>query len=492
MMVQKPKAAKTSRLDEAIEEYGIVNSIRHTQSLLFWDQEVNMPPGGGEARAKAMGDLEVLAKKELLGISPKIKYLKGRNPFERGMIKEFRSEIEYMRRIPDELLREMEAHSSRSLGVWRIAKEKDDFKRVQPYLQKMVEMKIRVTDHLGYDGHPYNGLLDLFEHEMTVKEVDRMFGDLLPRLEQIKRDTRIGAEHALENLEYSKSDMRKLTRELERMLKIPRNAFRSDVSAHPFSIPLDLRDIRITTTFEARNFKNSFFDSFHEFGHALYSLQKDPRLRATPAGDSASFGFEESQSRFWENIVGHSMGFIKVMQPLFEKYLKVKDSPSEIYKYFNLLKHDAVIRMASNELEYDSHIAMRYEIEKGLIAGEIKVSELPEVWNEHMLRYIGIIPVNDRDGVLQDMHWYGGDFGYFSTYTYGNIISGMIWKKFGNLDELIEQKKFDYIRKTLGEQIHRHGSLYDPRELLEMNFGKSYDQGDYIEYLEHKYLRRAE
>lgn len=491
-MVQKPKAPKINGLEEAIKGYGVVASIRHTQSLLFWDQEVNMPKGGLDTRAKALGDLEVLARRELLSLAPKIKHLKGRNSFEQGMLREFRSEILYVGRLPEDLLRELEVHSSKTVELWKIAKRKSDFKMVQPNLERMIEIKREIADRLGYEKHPYDALLDLYEHEVTVAQTEKMFADLLPKLARIKKRTDIESEHPLENFEYSKTKMKKVTLELERMLKLSRKSFRTDVSEHPFSIPLDLRDIRITTNFPKRDFKNSFFDSFHEYGHALYGAQIDPRLRRTPAGDAASFGFDESQSRFWENIVGHSMGFVRLMQPLFEKYLGVKESVEEIYRYFNLLKHDAVIRMASNELEYDSHIAMRYQIEKGLISGDMKASDLPVIWNEYMMKYIGITPKNDREGVLQDMHWYCGDFGYFPAYTYGNIISGMLWKKFGNLDELIEQRKFDYIREMLKEQVHVHGSIYNPKELSNKLFGKDYDGADYVEYLEHKYLLRAE
>ncbi|MDE1870069.1 MAG: carboxypeptidase M32 [Candidatus Micrarchaeota archaeon] len=489
MMVQKSGRSFDDRLQEAIRGYEVVKSLRHASKVMFLDQEEKMPKGGINARANAMGDVEVVIREKLLALENKIEGLEGRNDIEKGIIKEFWSEIVYAKSLPEELIREMEVKSSTTSEVWKVAKKRSNFKLVQPDLERIVEMKRSAAEHLGYNEHPYDALVDLFEHEMTVKQMDAIFDTLLPNLKRIREKANMREEHPLEQLEHSKPGMRRIARELEKMLNISSDNFRKGISEHPYTVSLDLKDVRITTGYHKRDFKQGLFDGLHELGHALYALQIDQRIKDTPAEDDASFGIDESQSRFWENIVGHSESFVRMLHPFLVKHLKITDSPEEVYSYFNLLKHDAVIRMASNELEYDLHIALRYRIEKGLIGGDIKVSELPQVWNEYMLKYIGIKPANDREGVLQDMHWYTGDFGYFPTYTIGNIVSGMIWKKIGNLDELIEQKRFDYIRLWLGENIHQYGAMYNPKKLLQNVFRKDYNADDYIEYLEQKYIR---
>lgn len=489
MMVQKSGKSFDGRLQEAIKGYEVVRSLRHAGKVMFLDQEEKMPKGGIEARANAMGDVEVLIREKLLALEQNLEGLEGRNDIEKGIIKEFWSEITFVKSLPAELIREMEVKSSTTIQTWKVAKKRSNFKLIQQELERIVEIKRKVAEHLGYNEHPYDALVDLYEHEMTAKQVDLIFDKLLPNLKRIREKANMREEHPLEQLEHSKPGMRRIAREMEKLLNISSDNFRKGISEHPYTVPLDLKDVRITTSYHKRDFKHSLFDGLHELGHALYAFQVDKRLKNTPAEDDASFGIDESQSRFWENVVGHSESFVRMLHPLLVKHLKITESPEEVYSYFNLLKHDAVIRMASNELEYDSHIAIRYKIEKGLIGGDIKVSELPQVWNEYMLKYIGIKPANDREGVLQDMHWYSGDFGYFPTYTLGNIVSGMIWKKIGNLDELIEQRRFDYIRVWLGENIHQYGAMYNPKDLLQKVFRKDYNAEDYIEYLEQKYIR---
>lgn len=482
---------KETRLQTALKNYKPISSVEHLEALGYLDQRVYMKDAGIEERAQVMGDIAVIYQKMMLDIAPQIKYLKGRNTIEKGILKEFRAQLVYHQKVPLELTFKVNKLASEAERVWRTARKKSDFKILQPYLEKNVEMHRQIAEHLTYESHPYDAMVDLFEFGMRVKQADPIFAKLLPALKRIKNKTDMPTSHRLESLNYSKGAMKRLTKELEQVLKISSKAFRSDVSEHPFMVMLSTKDVRITTTFQKRDFKNSLFDSLHEFGHAIYAFQLDPRLKYTPAEGSASFGIDESQSRLWENVIGHSMSFVKVLQPLLKKHFNINESDEEIYNYFNMLKTGAVIRTSANELDYDAHIAIRYYIERDLMEGSLEVSELPQVWNEYMKKYVGIEATNDRDGILQDPHWTEAQaFGYFPTYTLGNMISGMIWKEIGNFDQLVEEKKFDYIRKWLAENIHAYGSIYDPKDLLEKVFRKTYDTDAYIEYLEKKYLQR--
>lgn len=483
--------SKQRRIEKALTKYSEVESIEHAETVLQWDQVVNMPQEGIEKRANSRADLAVLWQQKLLDIKPVIKWAKGRDHVEKGIIREFKSFFEHYEKIPLELTHEMNKLASHAMFHWEIAKKKSDFSVLKPYLEKNVELHQKLAEHLGYEEHPYDSMVNIFEFEMSTRQLDRMFSHLLPNLRRIREKVEMPDHHRLEEVGYSKRAMKRLTGELERMLNISSEAFRSDVSAHPMAWVFDTNDVRITTVFDKKDFRNSLFDSIHELGHAMYGFQLGERLKGTPAQVAVSFGFDESQSRFWENVVGHSKSFSKLIEPMVKRHLGINESWQEIYNYFNMLKTGASVRVSANELDYDFHIALRYEIEKNLVSGAVKVSELPQIWEQKMLDYVGVKPKNDREGILQDPHWLDSEaFGYFPTYTLGNVISGMIWKEIGNLDELVEQARFDIIRNWLGENIHQHGSIYTPQELLKNVFRDTYNPDSYVEYLEQKYLIR--
>jgi carboxypeptidase Taq len=250
-------------------------------------------------------------------------------------------------------------------------------------------------------------------------------------------------------------------------------------------------DVRITTRYEPKNFKASMFGVMHECGHALYELQIDRELDFTPTGTGVSSGVHESQSRFWENIVGRSRQFTSMMYPMLKTKLSFlsRYDEKQAYSYFNTVR-PSLIRVEADELTYNFHIAMRYELEKKLMQGTVEVSELPLVWNDMIEEYLGKRPPDDAQGVLQDVHWSWGQYANFPGYSLGNVIAGMLWTTLTKkqLLPVSGDKSIPALKGWLAENLHKPGSTYPPKELLNRVFGHGYDPSGLVNYLENKYL----
>jgi len=265
-----------------------------------------------------------------------------------------------------------------------------------------------------------------------------------------------------------------------------------DVSTHPFTSGMAVEDVRITTRYEGVNFKDTMYSVIHECGHALYELQTDPALEYTPLSRATSLGMHESQSRFWENIIGRSREFTGLIYPILKKHLPFLAGYSEedVYRYFNMVK-PSLIRVDADELTYNFHIVLRYEIEKKLISGELPVSEVPSYWNDKIEELIGVRPKNDAEGVLQDIHWSGGGIGYFPTYSLGNIIGGMILNRIQkdiNVEDITKHGDLAKIKTWLKEHVHKSGATFSPKQLQKRLLGETYNPEYLVNYLERKYI----
>jgi carboxypeptidase Taq len=339
-------------------------------------------------------------------------------------------------------------------------------------------------------------LLNIYEEDLTTKDVDGVFLPLVPSLKKIL--TRIQSSgyfpsnHKLEEIGYEEEPMRRVNQEILRILGMPNKTFRMDVSTHPFTAGLSIDDVRITTRYEGKSFRDTIYSVIHECGHALYDLQVDDTLEYTPLAGGASLGVHESQSRFWENFVGRSKEFTKLLFPVLKKNLDFMEQYSEddVYRYFNLVK-PSPIRVEADEVTYNFHIVVRYEVEKKLIGGELSVAEIPAIWEDLMEKYVGVRPKNLAEGVLQDVHWSGGMMGYFPTYSLGNVIAGMVsnrMKRDLNLQDVIKNGDLGPIKMWLRDNIHRWGSTYSPKGLQKKVLGDVYNQEYLVKYLEEKYL----
>jgi len=404
-------------------------------------------------------------------------------------------DIDYFTKIPPKLLEDMQRTSTEATVVWREARHKSDFKMFSGYLEKIVDLKRQEADKLGYVEHPYNALLDKYEEELTTNDVDRVFSPLASNLKRIlskvQSEGKFPSSHPLESASYDTEAMRRVNQGILKILEMPEKTFRMDVSTHPFTTSMSIDDVRITTRYEGKDFKESVFSTIHESGHAIYELQVDPTLDYTPLARATSTAVHESQSRFWENFIGRSKEFTEVVYPTLKSNLPFISAynPLDVYRYFCAVR-PSPIRVDADELTYNFHIIVRYEIEKQLIGGKIQVSEVPSVWNDSMEKYVGVRPKNDAEGVLQDVHWGGGGFGYFPTYSLGNVIAGMFFhqiKKDFDVKEAVRQGGLSKIKMWLKEKIHQYGAIYSPKEIQKRLFGEEYNPEWLVRYLEEKY-----
>ena len=490
-------------IKQLIEKTRILWALGHAQSLMGWDTETNMPPEGAMERGIAAGEISVLQQKillspEIVNLVDKADKIEDLNDYERGVVRVLKRHIRIAKALPPRLVYEFARTSEEARVVWRQAREKDDFNMFKPYLEKLVKLGREAAEYLGYVEHPYDALLDLYEEGLLTRDVDQMFSVLEPGirkvLDKIVSEELFPKEHELEKVKYDRDSMEKVNIEILKIFGFPlgRRA-RLDVSTHPFTTGIGIRDVRITTRYEGIDFKRTMYSVIHEFGHALYHLQIDEKLIATPLANGASLGIHESQSRFWENIIGRSMSFTEAIYPVLIKYLDFikKYSPEDIYYYFNTVK-PGFIRVDADEVTYNFHILLRFKLEKLLIAGEIKVEELPELWNNEFERLLGLRPRTYREGVLQDIHWSMGQIGYFPTYTIGNIVSAQIrhyiMKDIPDFYEKIRNNDYKEIKEYLREKIHKWGSTFAPKDLLKRSFGEEMNPKHFIDYLLEKYI----
>jgi carboxypeptidase Taq len=490
-------------MNQILDAYKPMWSLNHAMSLMGWDFETYMPRKGTEERGVADSQLHLLHKdlllnKDFVGLVESAKKLESLSDLEKGIVRILNREITRQIKIPKELTEAESLERIRGNMAWREAREKSDFTMYEPHLEKMIEIKKQIAEKIGYQKHPYDALLDSFEEELTVDELDNVFGALTPRLQKIlKKLVDLGSPFLKESkLVKSKYDIRRideLNRDILTLLQYDMKRFRMDVSTHPFTETMGLNDVRITTRYEGTDFKKSICSTIHEAGHALYDLQCDQSLSVTPLEGGSSLAIHESQSRFWENIVGRSLPFVQLIAPLIRKQVSFANQATddELYLYFNNVNAD-FIRVDADEVTYNLHIALRYEIEKKIFGDELSVPEIPEFWNDRIEQLLGVRPTKDSQGVLQDTHWSSGLFGYFPTYTLGNLVSAIIASKMRkdleDYEEEIRRGNFMAIREWLRLKIHQYGSVYAPKVLLNKSLNEGYNPDYFVTYIETKYL----
>ena len=495
---------KNPVMNQILDAYKPMWSLKHAISLMGWDFETYMPREGTEERGVADSQLHMLHKdlllnKDFVVLVESAKKLGSLSDLEKGIVTSTQQGNNQADQDTQKELTEAESlERIRGNMVWREARAKSVFRMYEPHLKKMIEIKKQIAEKIGYEKHPYDALLDTFEEELTVDDLDKVFGALTPRIQKILKklldsNSPFCKESKLGKSRYDIQKVDELNHDILTLLQYDMKRFRMDLSTHPFTETMGLNDVRITTRYEGTDFKKSVFSTIHEAGHALYNLQCDQSLSVTPVEGGSSLALHESQSRFWENIVGRSLPFVQLTAPLIRKQVSFANQATddELYLYFNNVKADH-IRVDADEVTYNLHIAIRYEIEKKIFGDELSVSEIPEFWNDRMEQLLGVRPTKDSQGVLQDTHWSSGLFGYFPTYTLGNLVSAIIASKMRKdlegYEEDIKKGNFEPIRKWLRLEIHQHGSVYAPKVLLNNILNEGYNPDYFVTYLETKYL----
>lgn len=489
---------KLGRLKEILGE---VSDLGHAASVLGWDQQVNMPPGGGEARGQQLATLGKIAQEKFTSdeVGELLEDLKKEysdaETDDGAMIRVAARGYDKAKRVPPEFVAEQAMVSTKALEAWVEAKGKSDFSIFQPHLEKNVELVKKYISFFPPADHPYDVLLDDYEPNMKTADVQTIFNNLRPK--QVKLIKAISeAKQVKDDFLHKSFNEKKIWDFSEKIINgfgYDFNRGRQDKAPHPFETTFSVNDVRITNRFEKHAPLATLFSAMHECGHALYELGVNPEYERTSLASGTSLAVHESQSRMWENLVGRSLPFWEHFYPDLKKSFSSQldgVGVKAFYKAVNKVE-PSFIRVNADEATYNLHIMLRLEIEIGMVDGSIAVKDLPEIWNAKMREYLGITPPDDARGVLQDIHWSYGSIGYFSTYALGNIISAQLWEKINkeikDLEEQIRKGQFSELREWLRVNIHTFGHKYDPQDLVQKITGSKIDSAPYVRYLTKKY-----
>lgn len=480
-----------------------ISYLSSAMALLHWDQRTQIPPKG---HAHRVGQLTALAKMlhqittdpvlgELLSIVEGSRFTKDGLSVEAVNIREWRRNYDRAVKIPERLAVELTRASAEGQAAWEKARPKNDWSAFKPHLERIIALKREEAEALGYEKEPYDALLDHYEQGETASNLEPIFQQLIMALVALLN--RIQSSSKTVHPEICSSnfpiiDQERFASEVALKIGYDIEAGRLDISAHPFTIGIGPGDVRITTRYRQDSFTEAFFGVIHEAGHAMYHQGLPVEHWGTPICRPASLGVNESQSRMWENLVARSKGFWRHFFALAQtRFASLQDvSLDEFYCSINAVK-PSLIRTEADEVTYNIHILLRFELEVMLTRGELEVEDLPEAWNTKMLKYIGLTPPDYRDGVMQDVHWSSGSIGYFPTYTLGNLYSAQFFKQaqqeLGDMDLLMQQGHFAEFLHWLREKIHSKGCRFLPRELVRNVTGEDLNPSYLIEYLGRKY-----
>ena len=484
--------------------FGEIADLNRAVGVLAWDQETYMPPGGVEGRASQVSTLSRMAharftSDEVGGLLDAAGAEVAGLPFdsdEASLVRVARRDYEKERKLPSDLVAEMASAGSTAQPVWQKARKESDFKAFAPYLEKNVELNRRGAALLGYRERPYDALLDREEPGLTTDQLETMFAELkkaiVPLVADIARHTDAVDDTVLYRgfdpdlqLKYALDLVTRLGYDLERG--------RQDLTAHPFSIALGPGDVRITTRVSRDFFNECLFGSIHESGHAMYSQGFGVNLNRTPLWGGASAGVHESQSRLWENLIGRTQPFwhhfFPSLRNTFPEALQGCDGEG-FFKAVNK-SYPSLIRVEADEVTYNLHVLLRFELENEMLEGTLPVKDLPEAWNARFKSYLGIDVPSDREGCLQDIHWSWPEFATFPGYTIGNLIGAQLMDKIRadipDLDEQVGRGEFAVLLRWLRTNVHRHGRKFTPNELVERATGKPLTPGPWIAYVRKKF-----
>jgi carboxypeptidase Taq len=481
-----------------------ISDLNAAASALGWDQQTYMPRGGAAARAEQLGTLVKLAHErlvsdqlgELLEAAAAEVASLSRDSDDVCLIRVARRDYDKARKVPSALVAELARAASQGLEIWVKAREAADFASFKPALQKILDLHRELARCLGYEEQLYDALLDQYEPGMKTSEVARIFSELrvgLVPLVQVISEKVDSVDDSVLRRHYAESKQWNFGMGVIEHIGYDFERGRQDKSVHPFTTSFSINDVRITTRVDERFLPTALFGTLHECGHALYEQGISQGLERTPLASGASLGIHESQSRLWENLVGRSRGFWKFFFPqlrgLFSEHLSGV-SLEGFYRAINRVE-PSLIRVEADEVTYNLHVLLRFELEVDLLEGRLSLEDLPVVWNDKMQEYLGVLPLSDAQGVLQDVHWSNGLIGYFPTYSLGNLVSVQLFEKaqrqHPSISEEIERGQFTSLLGWLRENIHRHGKKFLPAHLVERATGQPLQAHPYLTYLRRKY-----
>lgn len=481
-----------------------ITDLNNINALLGWDQSTYMPAGGAEARGRQSALLAQLSQekfvdKEIGNLLDDLHSYEESLPYDSddaSFIRVTRREYERAIKVPPKFIGELNEHGAKSYQAWTEARPANDFNKVRDNLERTLDLSRQLADFFpGYE-HIADPLIDFADYGMKASSVRAVFTKLRDNLVPIVRaiTSQPPADNASLRQHFPEEDQLSFGEQVVRELGYDFNRGRIDKTHHPFMTKFSLGDVRITTRVKEDDFGDCLFSNMHEAGHAMYEQGIDMAYEGTPLGGGTSAGVHESQSRLWENIVGRSYGFWEYMYPKLQAHFpaQFKNVPLEtFYAAINKVEK-SLIRTDADEVTYNLHVMLRFDFELQLLEGSLSIRDLPETWHERFEQDFGIVPPNDSDGVLQDVHWYGGIIGgAFQGYTLGNILSAQFYaaalKANPSIPDEMKQGQFSTLHGWLRENIYRHGSKFTAPEIVERASGTPLTIEPYINYLKTKY-----
>jgi carboxypeptidase Taq len=483
---------------------GEVTDLRYASALLSWDERVNMPPGGVFTHGEMLATIRRLEHDKFASdetgklieqAEAEVRSLDADAP-ERLKVAVTARDYDKATRVSGQFVTTQAQVASAAHQAWREARETSNFKLFEPHLRRMVELKQEYVSFFEPVDHPYDALLDDYEPGALTSEIQRMFDLLRPRqvaLLKALRQRPVVDDSCL-RAAYPEHEMLEFAIEVISGFGFDWTRGRQDKSAHPFATAISTGDVRITTRFVDRHPFELLFSMLHETGHGLYEQGISPGFDRSVLTGGASLGVHESQSRLWENIIGRSLPFWAHFYPPLQRRFPSQLANVTLEQFYSAINkvQPSLIRVEADEVTYNLHVMLRVEMEIAMLSGSMKIEDAEAFWNDKMKDYLGVTPSDAASGVLQDMHWSIGLFGYFATYTIGNLISVQLWNQFQadepSWEAQIRRGDFKSLRAWLQREVHRHGRSYQPRDLVKRVTGSDIDAGPYLSYLEAKYL----
>ncbi len=481
-----------------------LHNIGRAAAILGWDQQTMMPPGGAEARARQLGTLSKIAhelqttdetgrlieeaKREIEGLAY--------DSDDAALVRAAEYDYQQATKLPTDLVVALMETTTLAHEIWVEARANNNFEHFRPILEKVYDLTRQSVECLGYDEVPYDALLDQYERGMPTREVKRLFDelkkDLVPLVKAIAKN-QDAVDDSVLHRSYPIDKQREFGEKVVSAYGFDFKRGRQDLAVHPFCTHFSSNDVRITTRFDPNWINPALFGTMHEAGHGMYEQGIAQHLDESILGGGTSLGVHESQSRMWENIVGRSRGFWEHFYPELQaafpdalKGVKV----DTFYKAINK-SYPSFIRVEADEVTYNLHIMVRFELEQAIMNDELAIKDLPAAWNAKFEEYLGIVPPNDALGVLQDVHWSSGLIGYFPTYSLGNLLSVQFYEKavqeHPQIPDEIARGKFDTLLNWLRVNIHQHGRKFTPQELVQRVTGTTIQTGPFMRYLTEKY-----
>ena len=503
----KPAASAKQSAEKTLHalqvELAVLEDLSQAQSLLSWDQNTYMPDGAAAARGQQMATLSKLSHRRL--IDPQLEELLSTleasdfaedESDEAALLEVTRRSVDKATKLPSDFVEDFTKARSAGQQAWIKARADSDFAQFAPHLETILDFAQRQADYLGFEDHPYDALHDLYERGSDTAKVRAVFAELrdatVPLVKDVVEKGREVSDAPVRQ-SFDEAAQERFGKEVVKGFGYDFERGRLDRTVHPFATGISKYDVRITTRYQGDFLNPALFGTMHEAGHAMYEQGVADKYYRSPLGTTVSLGIHESQSRLWENLVGRSYGFWEYKYPRLQEVFPAQlgeVSLGEFYAAINKLE-PSLIRVEADEVTYNLHVLVRFELELALLEGSLVVQDVPEAWNAKYGEYLGLTPPNDAQGCLQDIHWSFGAIGYFPTYTLGNIMSVQLFeaakRAHPELEGEIQQGKFTTLLGWLRENIHQHGSKYEPSDLLKRATGSELDAKPYIDYLNTKF-----